>query len=105
MAPVETGAILAFRAAHAAEGASQRKEIAMSSAERTCHRCGKKIPQRRLEVLPHTRLCIDCSREVGGDFETYVVPENTGKPGSLKKNYGSWNIKRKLREISPKQAK
>ena len=37
----------------------------------------------------------------GGDFETYVIPEHTGKPGSMKRNYGSWKVKRKLRDIRP----
>ena len=69
--------------------------------ERDCERCGKPIPLRRLEVLPQTRLCIDCSEAIGGDFQTFVIPENTGKPGSLKKNYGSWQVKRKLRRITP----
>jgi DksA/TraR C4-type zinc finger protein len=71
------------------------------SEERDCERCGKPIPERRLEVLPHTRLCIQCSEEIGGDFKTYVIPEHTGKPGSMKRNYGSWQVKRKLREITP----
>ena len=68
---------------------------------RDCERCGKLIPARRLEVLPYTRLCIACSEAIGGDFKTYVIPENTGKPGSLKKNYGSWKVARKLRHITP----
>ncbi len=76
----------------------------MSTEQQFCQRCGEEIPQRRLQVLPQTRLCIACSQEVGGDFETYVIPENTGKPGSLKKNYGSWKVKRKLRNITPKDA-
>jgi hypothetical protein len=76
----------------------------MSTEQQFCQRCGEEIPQRRLQVLPQTRLCINCSQEVGGDFETYVIPENTGKPGSLKKNYGSWKVKRKLRNITPKDA-
>ncbi len=77
----------------------------MSTAQRSCKRCGEQIPQRRLQVLPHTRLCLDCSQEIGGDFKTYAVPENTGKPGSLKKNYGSWKVARKLRNITPKERK
>jgi hypothetical protein len=77
----------------------------MSIEQRSCHRCGEQIPQRRLQVLPHTRLCLDCSQEIGGDFKTYAVPENTGKPGSLKKNYGSWKVARKLRDITPKERK
>jgi hypothetical protein len=74
----------------------------MSSEPRYCQRCDKEIPARRLQALPGTRLCLECSQEIGGDFETYVIPENTGKPGSLKKNYGSWKVKRKLRAITPK---
>jgi hypothetical protein len=74
----------------------------MSVEPRECERCGAEIPEPRLKVLPNTRLCLACSEEIGGDFETYVIAENTGKPGSLKKNYGSWKVKRKLREITPK---
>jgi hypothetical protein len=74
----------------------------MSIEQRLCQRCSKEIPERRLRALPNTRLCIDCSQDIGGDFETYVIPENTGKPGSLKKNYGSWKVKRKLRNITPR---
>ncbi len=72
-----------------------------SDEEKVCERCGAPIPPRRLEVLPYTRLCPECSEAIGGDFKTYVIPENTGKPGSLKKNYGSWKVKRKLRDITP----
>ena len=70
------------------------------SEERDCERCGKAIPPRRLEVLPYTRLCIECGEAIGGDYKTCVIPENTGKPGSLKKNYGSWKVERKLRDIT-----
>ena len=73
----------------------------MTSEEKECERCGSAIPARRLEVLPYTRLCIACSEAIGGDFKTYVIAENTGKPGSLKKNYGSWKVKRRLRVITP----
>ncbi len=75
----------------------------MTSDEKECGRCGEAIPAARLAVLPYTRLCINCSQEIGGDFETYVIPENTGKPGSLKKNYGSWKVKRRMRTIVPKE--
>ncbi len=71
------------------------------SEEKECERCGEPIPARRLEVLPETRLCLQCSEAIGGDFKTYVIPVNTGKPGSLKKNYGSWKVARKLRAITP----
>jgi Prokaryotic dksA/traR C4-type zinc finger len=69
-----------------------------------CARCGEEIPAARLKAIPDTRLCRDCSQEVGGDYITYAVAENTGKPGSLKKNYGSWTVKRKRRTITPKGA-
>lgn len=77
----------------------------MSIERRLCKRCGEEIAKRRLEVLPNTRLCLDCSQEIGGDFKTYAVPEHTGKPGSLKRNYGSWTVVRKRRQIVPKTDK
>jgi hypothetical protein len=73
------------------------------SNRRYCHRCGAEIPERRLTVLPETRLCLNCSEEIGGDFKTYVIPEHTGKPGSLKRNYGSWKVTRKRRVIMRKE--
>jgi hypothetical protein len=95
MAPVKTGAISLF--GEALPG----REPEMTD-EKDCERCGGQIPAARLEVLPYTRLCIACSEAIGGDFKTYVIPENThGKPGSMKKNYGSWKVKRKLRDITP----
>jgi Prokaryotic dksA/traR C4-type zinc finger len=106
MAPVKTGAFLTLGDAGAGEpgpvAPRRGRETTMSAEQRFCKRCGEQIPKRRLEVLPHTRLCLDCSQEIGGDFKTYAVPENTGKPGSLKKNYGSWKVTRKLRNITPK---
>jgi hypothetical protein len=77
----------------------------MTIEQRFCQRCEEEIPQKRLQVLPNTRLCLQCSQEIGGDFVTYVTPEHTGKPGSLKRNYGSWKVKRKLRAITPKSPK
>jgi len=79
----------------------------MTSEEKDYERCGAPIPPRRLEVLPYiyTRLCIACSEAIGGDYKTFAIPENTGKPGSLKKNYGSWKVARKLRRITPIEKK
>ena len=70
---------------------------------RQCERCDEPIPDTRLAALPETRLCLQCSGEIGGDYVTHVTAENTGKPGSLKKNYGGWAIKRTLRPITPKK--
>ena len=73
-----------------------------SLAARPCVRCGEEIPAARLEALPDTRLCVQCSEEVGGDFKLTVVPESLGKESSLKKNYGSWRVHKTRRRIVPK---
>ena len=36
---------------------------------RPCQRCGAEIPAERIEALPETRLCVQCSAAVGGDFK------------------------------------
>ena len=73
----------------------------MAATTRFCQRCRAEIPAERLEALPETHLCVACSAKVGGDFEVTVVPENLGKAGSLKKNYGSYSIRKKRRRIQP----
>jgi len=40
--------------------------------------------------MPETEVCIQCSREIGGEFRVVVVPENVAKAGSIKRNYGSY---------------
>jgi hypothetical protein len=59
---------------------------------RHCQRCKREIPAERLEILPDTRMCVDCVRAVGGEFDLALVPENLAKAGSLKKNYGSFTL-------------
>src|SRR5688572_10815311 len=49
---------------------------------RPCQRCGVIIPSERVEVLPQTRLCVECSKAVGGEFDLEIVPENLAKAGS-----------------------
>lgn len=71
------------------------------SATRPCIRCKAMIPPERIEALPETRLCIECSKAVGSDFETTVTTENLAKTGSLKKNYGGISVKKKRRRIEP----
>ena len=66
---------------------------------RPCQRCGAEIPAERVEVLPETRLCAACSTKVGGEFDVAIVPENLAKQGSLKKNYGSFEVTKTRREI------
>jgi hypothetical protein len=64
----------------------------MSVRARHCERCKREIPAERLEVLPQTRMCVECVRAVGGEFDLAIVPENLAKAGSLKKNYGSFEV-------------
>jgi hypothetical protein len=30
--------------------------------ERVCEKCGKPIGEERLEILPETRVCVECAR-------------------------------------------
>ena len=71
----------------------------MAAKTRPCERCGKEIPPERVEVLPDTRLCLECSQKVGGEFDVTITPENLSKTGSLKKNYGSFSIEKKRRPV------
>jgi hypothetical protein len=71
---------------------------------RLCQRCRGAIPAERLELLPDTVICVACSKEIGGEYEVRVVGENLGKAGSLKKNYGSYRIKKVRKRIEPKDA-
>lgn len=73
----------------------------MGSKIRMCARCGHEIPSERVEALPETRLCVGCSQAMGGEFEMTVIPENVGKSGSLKKNYGSYSVQKRRKPIPP----
>ena len=77
----------------------------MSGKKRFCQRCGVAIPAERIEALPETRICIDCSQAIGGEFEMRVSRENLGKAGSLKKNYGGASLKKIRRRIDPIESK
>ena len=84
MAPVKTGAIslLGKPAGHSSAVSAGRPNLLFRkepymSEERDRERCGEAIPARRLEALPNTRLCIECSQAIGGDYVTYVIPEHT----------------------------
>jgi hypothetical protein len=61
------------------------------------------IPIERIEVLPETRLCVDCSKAVGGEFDLAITPENLAKSGSLKKNYGSFAVTRTRMPLPPRK--
>jgi hypothetical protein len=68
---------------------------------RTCLRCLGMIPVERMMALPETRLCLKCSEAVGSDFIVYFCRVSLGKAGSLKKNYGDWNLRKVRRYIEP----
>jgi hypothetical protein len=70
--------------------------------KRQCERCDADIPPARIAALPGTWLCIECSEEVGGDFELIATQENLGKAGSLKLNYGGVSVTRRRRDLPPR---
>jgi reverse gyrase len=75
----------------------------MAVRPRGCQRCNGPISLQRLEALPETRLCLECSEEVGSDFKVSVSTENLAKTNSLKKNWGGINVQKKRRRIEPKE--
>ena len=60
--------------------------MAETVRSRPCQRCGKIIPAERIEVLPQTRQCVECSKVTGGEFDVTIVPENLAKSASIEKN-------------------
>jgi len=75
----------------------------MSAKTRFCERCGVAIPAERVEALPDTRICVKCSEEIGGEYETRVVTSSLGKAGSLKKNYGDATLRKRRKIITRKK--
>jgi reverse gyrase len=71
----------------------------MATIPRLCERCGGEIPAERVEALPDTHVCVECSRKIGGEYILRAVPENLAKSGSLKKNYASWGVRKTRRPI------
>ncbi len=39
-----------------------------------CERCGRPIPEARLEAIPYTTMCVDCSEEMTGQVERPMRP-------------------------------
>lgn len=56
----------------------------MDTETRECRLCGVEIPSARLKALPDTLVCVDCSKEIGGEYELKVTVNSIAKPGSLK---------------------
>ena len=59
-----------------------------------CTICGREIPEERLQAIPDTLVCVDCSTKIGGEFELKVTVGSVGKSGSLKKTGQELAIKR-----------
>ena len=71
----------------------------MEDEVRYCAKCEAEIPKARIEALPDTILCVDCSEEIGGEHELEVTISGTGKAGSLKKTGEEIAVKRKKRDF------
>jgi len=67
-----------------------------------CRRCGVEIPAGRLEAIADTLVCVKCSEEIGGEFETKVTISGTAKPGSLKITGQEVAVQRQRKAYRPK---
>ena len=74
----------------------------MQIVPQPCARCGEMIPAERIEAIPETMVCVQCSREMGGEFKVYVTAERINKEGSLKKNYGGYTTRKVRKPIKRK---
>jgi hypothetical protein len=66
---------------------------------RPCEMCKTMIPVFRIKRVPDTRLCVECSKKVGREFDLVITHEVLSKAGSLKKNYGSFEVKKVRRSL------
>lgn len=66
---------------------------------RECRICGCEIPAGRLRVIPDTKVCVDCSEKIGGEFELKVSISGTGKAGSLKLTGQEISVKRQAKPL------
>jgi hypothetical protein len=71
----------------------------MTVETRNCRKCGNEIPRARIEALPETLVCVQCSERIGGEFELEVTISGMGKAGSLKKTGESVSATRKRKPI------
>jgi len=44
-----------------------------------CKRCEKEIDPERLEIMPETEVCTECSKAIGGEVKMYVGMDSSGK--------------------------
>ena len=71
----------------------------MNTQTRNCRICGVEIPAERLEVIPDTLVCVQCSQKIGGEFELKVTVSSTSKAGSLKKTGQELSVKRQPKTL------
>ncbi len=72
----------------------------MEKETKHCRVCGAAIPEERLQVIPDTLVCVNCSKKIGGEFELEVRMGGVGsKPGSLKKTGQELSVKRQRRRL------
>jgi hypothetical protein len=74
----------------------------MQIVPQPCARCGELIPAERIEAIPETMVCVQCSHEMGGEFKVYAAAERISKEGSLKKNYGGYTTRKVRKAIKRK---
>ena len=72
-----------------------RRENTVATEETQCAVCGGEIPAARLKAMPETMVCIECSQNIGGEYELEVKVSSTGKAGSLKKTGEAIEVRRK----------
>jgi hypothetical protein len=71
----------------------------METEAKYCRLCGVEIPPARLQAIPDTQVCVDCSEKIGGEFELKVTISATAKPGSLKVTGQQVAVKRQRKPL------
>ncbi len=66
---------------------------------RTCRVCQSEIPRARVEAIPETLVCVNCSENIGGEFELEVTISGMSKAGSLKKTGETVSARRKRKPV------
>ncbi len=53
----------------------------MGNKTRPCLRCNAQIPAARCAALPETRVCVECSKAIGGEFVYEATTQGLSKGG------------------------
>lgn len=73
----------------------------MVTETRRCERCGNEIGAERIEALPETQICVECSKQTGGEYERHRgVAVNVGR--GIKNITGGYDVLRRRRRIDRK---